>query len=175
MKKIVSRCFLLVVFLLSVIYYLPSTVYAICPVCTIAVGAGLGLSRYFGIDDTISGLWVGGLILSTSLWTADWLHKKGLKIKIQVLNFASAAIFYMITIIPLYFANIIGHPFNTIYGIDKLLFGTIVGSTLFLLALRLDKMARKIYGKQFFVYQKVIFPVSALIFMSLIFYIAIKH
>ncbi len=33
---------------------------AICPICTIAVGAGVGFSRYLGIDDTIAGLWIGG-------------------------------------------------------------------------------------------------------------------
>lgn len=152
---------------------LPKSVLAVCPVCTVAVVAGLGLSRYLGIDDTISGLWIGGLILSSSFWIADWLHKKGLKIKIQVLNFALAAVFYLITLAPLFFTNVIGHPYNTIYGMDKLLFGTIIGSVIFLLAVKLDKTARKLYGKQFFVYQKVVFPVVSLIVMSLIFYIAI--
>ena len=175
MKKLISRFFFLVIFLLSTFYFLPSTIYAICPVCTIAVGAGLGLSRYFGIDDVISGLWVGGLILSSSLWMANWLHKKELKIKIHILNFTVAAVFYLITLVPLYFTGIIGHPYNTIYGIDKLLFGTTIGSIVFLLSLRLDKMARKYYGRQFFNYQKVVFPVSALIILSLIFYTVIKY
>lgn len=165
----------LIFFLLSTFYLLPSTVYAICPVCTIAVGAGLGLSRYFGIDDTISGLWVGGLILSTALWTADWLHKRGLKLKIRIINIVSVVLFYAITIIPLFYSGIIGHPYNTIYGIDRLLFGTIIGSLIFILALNLDKMVRKINGRQLFIYQKVIFPVSGLIIFSLIFYLTLKH
>lgn len=162
-------------FLLSVLYALPSTAHAICPVCTVAVVAGLGLSRYLGIDDAISGLWIGGLILSSAFWMADWLHKRGLKIKIQVLNFIFAVVFYAVTLLPLFFTGVIGHPFNTVYGIDRLVFGIVVGSILFLLALRLDKTARKLYGKQFFVYQKVVFPVSALIILSLIFYVALKH
>ena len=32
---------------------------AVCPVCIVAVGAGLGLSEYLGIDDTIAGVWIG--------------------------------------------------------------------------------------------------------------------
>ena len=49
---------------------------AVCPVCTIAVGASLGLSRWLGVDDTISGLWIGGLIVSTTLWTYSWMKKR---------------------------------------------------------------------------------------------------
>ena len=37
---------------------------ALCPVCAIAVGAGIGVSRWLGVDDTITGVWVGGLIVS---------------------------------------------------------------------------------------------------------------
>lgn len=147
---------------------------AVCPVCAVAVGAGLGLSRYFGIDDTISGLWVGGLILSIGLWTADWLHKRGLKIKLKVINVVSVAAFFALTIIPLFYTGIIGHPYNTIYGVDKLLFGTIIGSIIFILAINLDRQMRKAYGRQFFVYQKVVFPVVSLIIMSLVFYLALK-
>lgn len=32
---------------------------AVCPVCTVAVGTGVGLSRWLGVDDTITGLWLG--------------------------------------------------------------------------------------------------------------------
>jgi len=168
MKKIL-------LFLSSIFYLLSSTTaHAVCPVCTIAVGAGLGLSRYLGIDDSLSGLWVGGLILSAALWTADWLHKRGLKIKIRVINIVSIIAFYALTIIPLYYSGVIGHPYNTIYGMDKLLFGTIIGSLVFTLGISLDKIARKKYGRQFFVYQKVVFPVVSLIIITLIFYLAIN-
>lgn len=173
MKKIIK---IIIPSLLSLTSYLfvafPAK--AVCPVCAVAVSAGLGLSRYLGIDDTISGLWVGGLILSMSLWTADWLHKRGLKIKMKVLNVASSVVFYAITVIPLFYSGIIGHPYNTIYGVDKLLFGTIIGSIIFLLALSLDKTVRRINGHQLFIYQKVAFPVAGLIIMSLIFYLSIK-
>src|SRR3972149_11759116 len=53
--------------------------HAVCPVCTIAVGAGLGISRWLGIDDAVSGVWVGGIILSSSFWLLDWLVKKKIK------------------------------------------------------------------------------------------------
>ncbi|PIU03715.1 hypothetical protein COT44_01735 [Candidatus Shapirobacteria bacterium CG08_land_8_20_14_0_20_39_18] len=50
--------------------------FAFCPVCTVAVGAGVGLSRWLGINDTITGLWIGGLTVSISAWTLNWLATK---------------------------------------------------------------------------------------------------
>lgn len=172
MKKLINA---FVTFIFALAYFtLVHPAKAVCPVCTVAVGAGLGLSRYFGIDDSLSGIWVGGLILSTALWTADWMHKHGLKIKIRVINVISVILFYTITIIPLYYSGIIGHPYNIIYGIDKLLFGTIIGSITFILGITLDKLARKKYGRQFFVYQKVVFPVVSLMIITLVLYLAIN-
>src|SRR3989344_3021049 len=63
-------------------FLLPTTAYAVCPICTVAVGAGLGLSRYFGIDDAVSSIWIGGIFLSSSFWLSDWLDKKNEEEKI---------------------------------------------------------------------------------------------
>ena len=54
--------------------FLPSQTLAFCPVCTIAIGAGIGLSRWIGVDDGITGLWVGGLIISLIIWFLSWLE-----------------------------------------------------------------------------------------------------
>lgn len=168
------RQFLTVVTVFSLInLMLPVKALAVCPVCTIAVGAGLGLSRWLGIDDTVSGLWVGGLLLSSSFWLVDWLVRKGVTINRTILNVVVIALFYLLTLVPLWETKIIGHPFNTIFGFDKLLIGTAVGSILFLIALGADKVARKIHGSQFFIYQKVVFPVSILIVASVIIYLLI--
>jgi len=146
---------------------------AFCPICTVAVGAGLGLSRYLGIDDSVSGIWVGALILSSGLWFSTWLKKKGLRIPYR--NILITIAFYILTLIPLYFAKIIGHPFNVILGIDKLIFGTIMGSGLFLLGLIIDKVLRsKNDGKVFFYYQKVIIPMTLLISGSMLLFFLTK-
>ncbi len=158
------------VFTLTTYYFLLTpTAKAVCPVCTVAIVGGLGLSRYLGIDDSASGVWVGGMILSLTFWSINWLEKKGKKFLYK--NFVVAGFWYGITLIPLWYSKIIGHPFNTIFGIDKLIFGTIFGSLAFLAGMYLDKAARKKYGKQFFNYQKVVFPVSALAITSLILFI----
>lgn len=156
-----------------------NTVRAVCPVCTIAVAGGLGLSRYLGIDDTISGLWIGALTLSSSLWLIDWLEKK-YHIKEKYL-FAKKYLddlivfsMYVIILLPLAKLDIINHPLNKIFGIDKLIFGAVIGSIIFLVGVWLDKRVRKIKGVQLFQYQKVVFPVTLLVISSIILYFLLK-
>ncbi|HOM68532.1 MAG TPA: hypothetical protein PLA57_01965, partial [Candidatus Paceibacterota bacterium] len=74
MKRHSFLLFLSLFIILSLI--LIDNAIAVCPVCTLAVGAGLGLSRWLKIDDLVSGLWVGALIVSLTFWTDDFLKKK---------------------------------------------------------------------------------------------------
>ena len=60
--KLVSFSFLLTAFIVPVAF-------AVCPVCTVAVGAGLEGARLLGVDDVITGIWAGGLTLSLFFWT----------------------------------------------------------------------------------------------------------
>jgi hypothetical protein len=167
MKKILKILALIPVFF----YLFPSPALAICPICTLAIGAGLGLSRFLGVDDTISGLWIGGLTLSFSMWLTTWITKKYQpKFKTIYITLASIILNYSLIFLPLHFMGVLGHPFNKILGIDKLIFGAVIGSLLFLLALLADKKVREIKGKQLFKYEKVVFPVSILAIASLIFY-----
>jgi hypothetical protein len=165
-------------FLLTTRYLLPTTIYAVCPICTVAVIGGLGLSRWLGIDDAVSSIWIGGLILSSSFWLIDWLRKKQFK-RLQkftaetnkiYFNLTIVAFMYLIVIVPLMLEDVIGHPLNTILGIDKIIFGTILGSIVFLFGVWADRRVRKIKGRQLFIYQKVVFPVISLVITSLLVY-----
>jgi len=161
--------------LIPVSYFLlPASALAVCPICTVAVGAGLGLSRWLGIDDTISGIWVGGFILSISLWTTDWIGKKNFKWsrKISDKSRTVLSLFFwsILTYPPLAVAGIIGHPYNTVLGIDKLIFGSVLGTIFFVIGILADKKVRKIKGRQLFNYQKVVFPVVSLTIVSLVVY-----
>ena len=46
--------------------------FAVCPVCTIAIGAGLEGMRMLGVKDVITGIWAGGLTVSLIVWTANY-------------------------------------------------------------------------------------------------------
>jgi hypothetical protein len=147
---------------------------AICPVCTLAVGAGVGLSRYLGIDDTVTGLWVGGLIVSLIIWTLNWFDKK--KIDFLARTIVTVLGYYILIIIPLYYTNIIGHSLNKLLGMDKLLVGIFFGSLLFYLASSwYDYLKRKNNNRPYFPFQKVVMPVSSLIIFSLVFYFITKY
>ena len=144
-----------------------------CPICTVTVIAGLGISRLLGIDDIVSSIWIGGLILSLSFITIDWVHKKwpnwkfgiGIYWKLIVI-----VLMYLFVLIPLTLDGTIGIYRNTILGIDKIIFGIVIGSLGLLAGGLLDKYQRVKFKKIFFPFQKVIFPVVALIILSVVFY-----
>jgi hypothetical protein len=104
---------------------------------------------------------------------SNWLHKKHVKIyHYRWQTLIITVLFYALTFWSLALMKITGHPFNTIFGVDKLVFGSGVGSIIFLSAVWLDKYLRKINeGKVKFYYQKVVLPVGLLLIFSLIFYL----
>jgi len=136
-----------------------------CQICTLAVGAGLGLSRWLGVDDLVSGVWVGGFILSSSLWFYSWLSKKYPKLHTTFYMLLTTTSMYTLSLVSLAWIGIL---------INKLVVGIVIGSLAFLLGIGTDKKIRKIKGKQLFNYQKIIFPVGLLAFFSLIMYLITK-
>jgi len=166
-KKILS---LLSLSFLGIIF--AGTAKAICPICVVAVGAGLGLSRWLGVDDVVSSIWIGALLFALSAWTIIWLDKKKWNFKYdKIIIFAA---YYILTLVPLYFADIVGHPLNKIWGIDKIIFGSAVGTIAFVLSYLLHNYLKKKNGnKSFFPYQKVVLPVTITIIVSIIFYLLI--
>lgn len=145
----------------------------VCPICTVAVGAGVGLSRTLGIDDLISGLWYGALIISSIYWIYNIMDKK--KINFKYKNSITFIITYLLFTIPLYFTSILGNPQNYLFGVDKFILGTLLGSTIFFLAVLFDKYLRSVNkNKVLFYFQKVIIPIMFLTFTSLYIHYIIK-
>lgn len=150
-------------------------VLAVCPLCAVAVGAGIGLSRWLGIDDTITGLWIGGLIVSMILWTEELLQKK--RIRFFGRSVITTAGYYALVVIPLYSMGMIGHPLNTIgpWRTDKLVFGIIAGSVAFWAGARwYAHLKEKNNGHAHFPFQKIVMPIAPLIVLSIVFYLFTK-
>lgn len=154
-------------------FFFVTKVYAMCPVCTVAVAAGVGLARWLKIDDTITGLWIGGLAVSLIMWTNNYLNKKNVNFfGRKILVFIG---YYALIVLPLYFTNILGHPLNRIFGIDKLALGIAVGSILFYVGAEwYHYLKDRNGGHANFPFQKVVMPVAPLIIMSVIFYFLTK-
>jgi hypothetical protein len=146
---------------------------AVCPVCTFAVGAGVGFSRYLGIEDTITGVWIGGLIMSVSFWTVSWFEKKNWRYKFRRLSIIAA--YYLLVVAPLFWTGFIGHATNKLCGVDKLLLGIVLGSVGFSLGVYANKkLKEKNNDRVHFPFQKVVLSIAPLLILSLVFYIISK-
>lgn len=146
---------------------------AFCPVCTIAVGAGVGFSRWLKIDDTIAGVWIGGLTVSLITWTLNWLRSKNKTFRYD--KIIITLLYFGFVVVPLSWSNIIGHPSNRLWGIDKLILGMISGGGVFLLSgLAYQKLKERNNGKAHFPFEKVVFPVASLVIMSIVYFLITK-
>jgi len=161
------------VFLFLLFFLIAYPVKAVCPLCTIAIASGVGLSRYLGIDDLISGIWIGGLIASLILSINNWIRNKPFKFK--NLDVLSTIIISFLTIFILYQQQLIGIPENTLLGVDKLLLGIIIGVLILFFSYFFDNFLRFLNNnKVYFYYQKIIIPLVFLSLISIIFYVILK-
>lgn len=143
-----------------------------CQVCTIGVAAGVALSKYVGVDDLISGIWIGALLIYLTLWSTLWISQKNVN---KIISFLISFIFwYTLTLVTLKNYNFINNPLNKIFYTDKLLLGIIIGTILLPLGINLSEfIKRKNNNKVLFPFQKVIIPISILVIVSLIIYFLI--
>ena len=146
--------------------------YAVCPVCVVAVGVGVGVAREYGVDDSITGLWIGALTVGMILWTLDWMQKRKWRFKLDQIVWV--IVYYGMVIGSLYYLKMVGHPLNTLWGFDKLLLGSAIGSVFFLIGAVSYDMFKAKRGKPFFPFQKVVQPLVPLLILSAVFYYITK-
>lgn len=169
MKKIFS----LFIFCLMGTLALLSAASAVCPVCTVAVGAGLEGARLLGVDDVITGIWAGGLTLSLFLWTASWLKKRGVQSVFWQL-FVPFVVYYALLGM-VYLMPDVQFGAHTLWGIDKFLLGIIVGTVCFWGGARWYAVIKRNNGGHAqFAFQKVVVPISLLLVATLVFWLITK-
>ncbi len=170
MKNKISKLFLMGIILVFAIINV-SYVSAHCPLCTGATIAGVGLTRAWGLDDSIVGVFVGGMIISTALWLENISQKrinKGNK-RLRIVSYI--VLVSVLTLVSFYYAGLFGLG-NTyrIFGIERILFGTISGGVvslgIFYLSIYLKD---KNNGKTLFSYQTMVLSLAALIFNAVLF------
>lgn len=146
-----------------------------CAVCTVAVGATLGIARRFGVEDTVIGVWFGALLMLVYYWLEIWFDKKRWNFPLRN-PFLLALTFSMI--IPLYY-DIAGSQMFVyapvrilwIFYMDPFLFSTLAGA--FILTYSSDFyqwMKRKNGGHAHFPFEKVVVPVASLAIASALFH-----
>lgn len=149
---------------------------AVCPVCTIAVGAGLEGARLIGVEDVITGIWAGGLTLSVAGWTANYMRKRGVRAPIWYgLDF----VFYYAILALVYFMPasnpVVRFNENCMWGIDQFMLGAIVGTVVFfVMQVWYVKIKRNNGGHAQFPFQKVVMPFGGLLIATLVFWAIIR-
>ena len=86
------------------------------------------------------------------------------------MNILIPVAYYLLTLIPLDYSEIIGHPYNKLWGVDKLILGIAIGTAVTVIAMSLYELMRRKNGKAHFPFEKVALPVLSLILTSGTFY-----
>ena len=173
MKKILFGTLCVLIGLLIFI----DTASAVCPVCTIAIGAGLEGMRILGVKDVLTGIWAGGLTVSLIGWTAIYMKKHNVKNTFwYILN----ALVYIALLASVYFFPrnnpVVKWWDNCMWGIDQFLLGIVVGSiTFILMELWYKRIKQRNGGHAQFPFQKVAMPFGGLLVMTGIFWMIIKY
>ncbi len=154
--------------LVAMLALLPMKVMAnpACPVCTIAIGAGLGIARRLGVPDAVVGLWAGAILALLGYWTLKFMDKKNWHFwgRDTIVIVASVAMVGFI-----YLGEVTYYPTEICGGLvmDPVLFGTVCGALIFIVTGKLYQwMKAKNGGHAHFPFEKVVLPLVALALAS---------
>ena len=155
-------------------FFLIPNVLAHCPLCTAATGAAVAVTRWYGLDDSIVGVFVGGMVVATGLWTNNLLKRRNkgkgyLPFQSTIVLLAS----FLLTIITLYFANLLGpnNPYK-IFGVERILFGMAIGIAASFISFKFHDIIR-IYNKNrnYLPYQSIMILLLSLVISSSVLYL----
>ena len=160
------------IFLISLTVYV-APAFAHCPLCAAATGAMVSTARVMGVDDSITGLFIGAFIISMALWADKLIVKKfGRKIPLQSYVISVASL--VIMLVSFYISGILGGMPEALnlFGMERLFFGILLGSIASLAAFEFHGLLRKENGgKNHIPYQGVMLPVIVLVIISVGFYV----
>jgi hypothetical protein len=149
--------------------WLSGIAYAQCPICVIGAAAGIEVARYFGVDDLITGVWVGALIVAFTLWVDSWLKGKH-KWNKPLIRWIVALLIVVLSYVSLYLAGF--YSGTTIFGIDRLFAGDIFGTIVLLVSVFIvNEELKKREIK--FPFRGVILVLGALTALSLLIWVLI--
>lgn len=164
----------LLVFLFTLLFSKTTFANPACVVCTVAMGAFLGVSRALGISDNATGVWIGALILMIYFFCIKFSEKKNWTFKFYHLFWALMTLLLvpsMYLLVP-YKMNtfLLSYNMNTLFEIDSFLVSMIVGALTFWLSQCLyQKLKERHGGHAHFPFEKVVFAVVFLLIVSVIF------
>jgi hypothetical protein len=144
--------------------------YAQCPICIVTVGGGMYLAKKLGVDDLLVSIWISALNTAISFWLAP-------KLKIKLLRNPWILSFIMLGLTLFYFqfTDQIGGQTNRFFGIDKIIFGQVLGLLVMFFGNWFYAFTKKKNNdKTIFPYAKVAFPFLSVLVTTLIFKFVFK-
>ena len=145
--------------------------YAHCPLCTAAVGTGLLVTRLYGVDDTVVGVWIGAFIVSTALWFGRLIERRYRRLPLH--DFTLIASGLALTLLPFYFTGLIT-PENRLFGVNKLLLGMLVGCFIAYSGIFISGKIKEKKGRVLFPFQTIAITLASLILVSFVFWYFVK-
>lgn len=145
-------------------------VYAHCPLCTGAIGMAAVSMKYYGVDTSIIGIFIGAFAISTGLWIGRKIKRQYIRFQLPIIVLAS----FLLTVLPLssidggnvFFPVLLfgepGSVFNKIYWVNKIIFASIIGSMTTLAAFWIHNKVKKVNGGVLFPYQGLVFTLVLL-------------
>jgi len=167
------KIFLIILISLFSVYYSLFTrvAYAHCPLCVAGAGAGLSLSRILGIDDTITGVWMGAFLGATAFWIGNSIKKTYFPMQ----KLAIYLLIFFTTVFSFYRFGLINEHNGLILNLPKLTLGILVGGVLFYLVDIFNSYLKTRNGKVLFPYQSIVVSLGSMVIVSLGFYILLNY
>ncbi len=165
---------LILLFVISFKLITPTLVFAHCPLCVAGAAAGITLTRWVGVDDSITGIWIGGLLGAIAFWLSNSLGQRNKIFFNRIVGLLVYVLIFASTLWSFYAFQLIIRMDN-IFGFDKLTFGMILGSIVFYLVDILNIFIKRKNGKRLFPYQSMVFSLGSMLISSIAVYILINY
>ena len=154
-----------IIFLISLFFPTLAKANPACAVCTVAMGAFLGISRALGISDNATGVWIGGLLLMTYYFTIKFIEYKKWTFKFYKFFWGLMTLL----LVPVMY-QFVPYKAETFFGIDTFLISMLAGAFAFWLSQFIyQKMKNKNGGHAHFPFEKVVMAIIFLLLTSIIF------
>ena len=159
-------------FLFFFCFLFPVLAYAnpACSVCTIAIGASLGVARELGVPDAIVGLWAGALLTLLGYWSILFCEKRHW-------NFFARDFLLIATSVGMIgFIYLSETPYSpviiwNVFYLDPILFSAILGMLIYIYSQKFYQwMKLRNGGHAHFPFEKVALPLGLLFVVSVWFY-----
>jgi len=151
----------------------PKAALAHCPLCVAGAGVGLTLSRLLGIDDSITGIWLGAFLGAMSCWATRALGRRNKIFFHPVVDLIIYILVIVSTIWSFYKFNLVVKH-GDIFGYDKLTFGMVIGGALFYIQDFVNDAIIKKRQKSFFPYQRIVVGLGVIVLLSVGMYVLIN-